>query len=406
MSRGAGRPLLGRRTWHGVSYGRTLRLAERSSLLIVGPTQAGKTSSLVVPALLGWRGPAVVTSVKNDVIRTTGAWRRSLGTVQVLEPGLDNGLTWNPMEGVESLRHALRVARDFTSGSNAKGDTEFWNSLATKLVAALMMRARAGGRDIFDVAALVEHRRLDSWLNFDDGDEATDVVRSFLDHDAKTLDGILTTAETMLLPWRFRQRTANVRDVVAGAHTLYLCSPRGEQVHYEPLFRGALRMVLEEQQLRFDEARQHALLMVLDEAATVASLDELDQLAATLSGLDVTLVTVVQDFAQLVARWGPRAATIVNNHTTRVVLGGLADPSVGTFLPELEELSKGARPLSIRRRPGGTALVVAGRSPVSVIRLRPWWKVRRLQHRGSVDALLPSRDGGCGLLNDRADTGN
>ncbi|OYV27740.1 MAG: hypothetical protein B7Z82_04505, partial [Halothiobacillus sp. 20-54-6] len=34
---------------------------------------------------------------------------------------------------------------------------------------------------------------------------------------------------------------------------------------------------------------------VLDEAATVASLDELDQLAATVSGLDVTLVTVVQD---------------------------------------------------------------------------------------------------------------
>ena len=47
------RPLLGRRTWHGVTYGRTQRLAERSSLLIVGPTQAGKTSSLVVPALLG-----------------------------------------------------------------------------------------------------------------------------------------------------------------------------------------------------------------------------------------------------------------------------------------------------------------------------------------------------------------
>ena len=69
--------------------------------------------------------------------------------------------------------------------------------------------------------------------------------------------------------------------------------------------------------------------MVLDEAATVASLDELDQLAATVSGLGVTLVTVVQDFAQLVARWGPRAATIVNNHTTRVVLAGLADPSVG-----------------------------------------------------------------------------
>ena len=79
--------------------------------------------------------------------------------------------------------------------------------------------------------------------------------------------------------------------------------------------------------------------MVLDEAATVASLDELDQLAATVSGLNVTLVTVVQDFAQLVARWGPRASTIVNNHTTRVVLGGLADPTVGRYLPDLSRRS-------------------------------------------------------------------
>ena len=51
----------------------------------------------------------------------------------------------------------------------------------------------------------------------------------------------------------------------------------------------------------------------------VGSLDELDQMAATVSGLDVTLVTVVQNFPRL-RWWGPRAATIVNNHATRMVL--------------------------------------------------------------------------------------
>ena len=375
-------------------------------MLIVGPTQAGKTSSLVVPALLGWSGPAVVTSVKRDVVHATLAWRSTLGNVQVLEPGLDDGLTWNPMEGVASLRHALRVARDLTSGSNARGDTEFWNALAAKLVAALMMRAREGARDIFDVAAAVEHRHFEHWLEEERGDEASDVLRSFLDHDAKTLDGVLTTAETMLLPWRFRQRTVSIRSMVGRPDTLYLCGPRGEQVHYEPLFRGALRMILEEQQRRCDQGRQRPLLMVLDEAATVASLDELDQLAATVSGLDVTLVTVVQDFAQLVARWGPRAATIVNNHTTRMVLGGLADPTVVTYLPELEEFAKATGSVSLRQRRGGTALVVAGRSPVAVVRLRPWWKIRRMQHRGTAEALLPSSHGNRGDPGVRADIGN
>jgi type IV secretion system protein VirD4 len=377
------RPSLGRRTFHGLSYGPRVRLAARSSLLIVGPTQVGKTSSLVIPALLRWSDALVVTSVKNDVITTTKDWRSTLGEVQVLEPGRDGGLTWNPLEGVRTLRHAFRVARDLTSGPGERGETEFWNSLATKVVGSLLMLAFQRSRDVFDVARAIETRDFDPWLDVVGHSEAGDVLESFLSHDLKTVDGVLTTAETMLMPWRFRQPLATVRTVVEGPNTLYLCSPRGEQRHYEALFRGALRMVLEEQQRRVELGTQRRLLLVLDEAATVASLDELDQMASTVSGLDVTLVTVLQDFSQLKARWGPRASTIVNNHTTRVVLGGLADPSASQFLPELFETRKDAPPLvPLRQRPPGTATVIAGHRPSYAVRLRPWWRDRRLRVRG------------------------
>ncbi len=376
------RPTLGRRHWNGVSYGRRVTIAPKSSLLIVGPTQAGKTSSIVMPALLRWTDALVVTSVKNDVIATTSPWRRTLGETQILEPGLDGGLTWNPLEGVTTLRHALRVARDLTVGSSDRGDTAFWNTLATKLVAGLMIIAVQRGQTIFEVARIVERRDLAGWLGERESSLAGEFVQNFLEHDTKTLDGVLTTAETMLMPWRFEQPLACVRRVVDGANTMYLCSPRGEQRHYESLFRGALRMVLEEQQRRVDEGTARRLLMVLDEAATVASLDELDQLAATVSGLNVTLVTVVQDFAQLVARWGPRAATIVNNHTTRVVLSGLADPTVRNYLPELIPSAPGDREAPLRLRPRGTAMVVAGNERVFRVRLRPWWKDRRLRDLG------------------------
>jgi type IV secretion system protein VirD4 len=374
------RPILGRRYWNGFSGGPYVTIGPRNSLLIVGPTQAGKTSSLVVPALLRWRDAVIVTSVKNDVVEATSRWRRSLGDVQILEPGRDGGLTWDPLEGVATLRHATRVARDLTLESD-RGEAAFWNALATKLVASLLILAHDHGASIFDVARVVERHDLASWLSSRPS-VAADVVRSFCDYDPKTLDSVLTTADTMLMPWRFDQPLAAVRDVVNGANTLYLCSPRGEQRHYEPLFRGALRMVLEEQQRRVDEGNSRRLLMVLDEAATVASLDELDQLAATVSGLGVTLVTVIQDFAQLVARWGPRAATIVNNHTTRIVLGGLADATVGTYLPELVESRPEAPSVPIRRRPRGTGLVVAEGRAVFQVRLRPWWRDRTLRDRG------------------------
>jgi type IV secretion system protein VirD4 len=376
------RPTLGRRCWNGIAYGPRVTIAPKSSLLVVGPTQAGKTSSIVMPALLRWTDALVVTSVKNDVIDTTSTWRRSLGTTQILEPGLDGGQTWNPLEGVTTLRHAMRVARDLTIGSNGHGETEFWNTLSTKLVAGLMAIATQRGSTIFEVARIVESGEVAGWLGERDASLAGEFVRNFLEHDRKTLEGVLTTAETMLMPWRFEQPLARVREVVAGPNTMYLCSPRGEQRHYEALFRGALRMVLEEQQRRVDEGTSRRLLMVLDEAATVASLDELDQLAATVSGLNVTLVTVVQDFAQLVARWGPRASTIVNNHTTRVVMGGLADPTVRNYLPELVDTKPDAREVPLRLRPRGTAMVVAGNERVFHVRLRPWWKDRRLRDLG------------------------
>jgi type IV secretory pathway TraG/TraD family ATPase VirD4 len=380
------RPTLGRRTLHGVSYGPRVRLAPRSSLLIVGPTQVGKTSSLVIPALLRWSDALVVTSVKNDVINTTREWRASVGEVQVLAPGRDDGLTWNPLEGVRTLRHAFRVARDLTGAPADRGETEFWNSLAAKVVGSLLMLAFQRSRDVFDVARTVERRDFDQWLDAAGHSEASDVLEAFLTHDHKTIDGVLTTAETMLMPWRFRQPLANVRSVVDGPNTLYLCSPRGEQRHYEPLFRGALRMVLEEQQRLVEMGAQRRLLLVLDEAATVASLDELDQMASTVSGLDVTLVTVLQDFSQLKARWGARAPTIVNNHTTRLVLGGLADPTASQFLPELFEARKDAPPsLPLRQRPPGTGTVIAGHRPAFPVHLQPWWSDRRLRVRGVRD---------------------
>ena len=373
------RLVLGRRTVKGLALGPRLRLEERSSLLVIGPTQVGKTSSLVVPAVLSWPDALVVTSVKSDVVEVTRRWRDAIGCVQVLEPGRDDGLTWDPLERIESMRHALRVANELTSRASPHADSEFWNALATKLVAALFVIARQRRRSIFDVARVLDTRDFADWLT--SPLEAGDVLRGFLAHDAKTVDGVITTAETMLLAWRFSQPLARVRDVVYGPHTLYLVSPRGEQRHYEALFRGALRAVLEEQQRLVDAGRARPLLLVLDEAATVAPLEDLDELAATLVGLSVTLVTVVQDFSQLNARWGKRAATIVNNHTTRLVLGGLADPSVATFLPE----AAGSEDAPLRRLSPGTGLVVSRSAPLTRVHLVPWWRQRRLLPRGRDD---------------------
>jgi len=374
------RPALGRPLWHGLALEPTRLLPEGQSLLVVGSTQSGKTSSLVIPALLRWEGSLVVLSVKDDVRVASEKWRRTCGEVQVVAPAEAEGLTWNPLEGISSLRDALVAARDLCRGVGTPGTTEseFWNTLAAKLLGALFLHAQQSGASIFDVVRWLDSRDFDSW--YDASSEVSEALASWARHDERTRDSIITTAEAVVAPWLIRQPLARLQLTPGGTDSVYLVAPRHDHQRYASLFRGALRCVLESQEAQWASGEGSELLLVIDEAATVAALDDLDQLAATGIGLGVTLVTVVQDFSQMRARWGEAAASLVNNHATRVIYGGMLDAAVATFVPEVEVLTA-RRPL--RTWPRGRAILISGRRAPRVIRLRPWWTSRHYRHRAA-----------------------
>lgn len=390
LRRRADGPSLGRLQLAGGLRGPELAAPPRSSTLVVGPTQVGKTSGYVIPAILRWEGPVVVTSVKRDLVDATARWRATRGTVTTLEPAEADGVTWNPLEGVSTFRHALASARDLTlrGSEQTSSESAFWNAMATKLLGALFAAVATDGGDVFDVVECVARRRPHDVLancTRPDPDVAR-VLDSMSSLDPRTFDATLATIDAMLVPWQVRQPLAHVRGVLDGAHTLYLCAPRNDQRHYEHLFRGALRSVLDEQQRRAHHAAAARLLVVLDEAASIAPLEDLDQIAATVSGLNVTLLSVFQDFAQMQALWGERAATVVNNHTHRVVLGGLADPTVANLLPaalDAQAPSTGAALEALRRVPRGRATLVSGTLPVLHTRVTPWFRQRALRSRGT-----------------------
>jgi type IV secretion system protein VirD4 len=76
-------------------------------------------------------------------------------------------------------------------------------------------------------------------------------------------------------------------------------------------------------------------LVVLDEAANIAPLRDLDTLASTAAGQGIQLVSVFQDLAQISARYGERAATVVNNHRAKVLLSGISDPATLEYAARL-----------------------------------------------------------------------
>jgi type IV secretion system protein VirD4 len=150
------------------------------------------------------------------------------------------------------------------------------------------------------------------------------------------------------------------------------------------------------------------LLVVLDEVANIAPLGDLDTLASTAAGHGIQLVTIWQDLAQVTARYGPKAATVVNNHRAKVFLSGISDPSTLDHASHLigdEELHlpattlggeggptttrspstrRLAPPDALRRIAPGEGVLVYGGLPPARIALRSWFEDPRLAERGAL----------------------
>ena len=419
--------------------GRALLAAEpRQSVLVVGPTQTQKTTGFAVPALLEWEGPVLATSVKTDLLRDTIAWRESTGRVWVLDPTASTGLPgsgWSPLASCRTWVGAQRMASWLCGGAVRRDgltDGEFWYATAAKLLAPLFLAAATSGRTMADVVRWLdaqEEREPALALEAAGIEEAALAAEASWGREPRQRSSVYTTAEMALAAFadpRVAALTARpeidpAQLLDGGRHTLYLCAPSHEQERLQPLFATVVRQVVT---TAFELASAGAgpleppLLVVLDEAAHVAPLADLDGLAATAAGHGIQLVSVWQDLAQLEARYGSRAATVVNNHRAKVVLSGVSDPAtlehVSRLLGEEELFSAsttvdaaGARSTTespslrrlapadaLRRIPPGEAVLVYGHLPPVHLRLRPWFREAELSRRARAGAVV--RDDGKG----------
>jgi type IV secretion system protein VirD4 len=185
-----------------------------------------------------------------------------------------------------------------------------------------------------------------------------------------------------------------------GSNTLYLCAPAHDQRRLRGFFTALTQQVLAEafaRATRSGRPLDPPLLVVLDEAAHIAPLVELDGLAATCASHGIQLVTVWQDLAQVRARYGARAPTVLNNHRAKLFLPGIADPDTLEYASQLIGDEERVQPSVTRDQHGGRsstststarrllapselrclsqgqAILVYGTLHPVRLRLRPWW---------------------------------
>lgn len=415
---------------------------QRASVLVVGPSQSGKTSGLVVPALLQWSGAALCTSVKSDVVSDTYVGRERVGEVRVFDP---TGVTylphapWSPIGSARNWEGARRTAARLLGvgehGGGGSADEAFWRPAGARYLAPLLLAA-AHGRDLTMCDVL-------AWVATSEEAEPYELLRASVAAGARTAlealhsvwgaderfrSNLAQTVATSLDPWSEPLiAAATVGDsqiscewLLGANNTLYLVSPAEDQRRLRGLFCALVADVLAgafERAAHDGTPLQPALLLCLDEAANIAPLPNLDEIASTGPGQGVQLLTVLQNVSQAQDRWGQeRAQTIIANHRARVFCSGIGDQAtlehLRTTLGEAQvarvsrqraglmasgtvSVSEERQPLApphvVRQLKDDHALLVYGRLPAAWIGLRPWYRNRALRALAAGQPLPPAR---------------
>ncbi len=406
-----------------------------TSVLVIGPTRSGKTSGLVVPNLLEWQGPAVVTSTKSELVDLTAAHRRGLGPVCVYDPTGEVGarsdtVSWSPLAGCEALDVSWTVAAWLCAGlqqGGGRGDNDWahWAESGKLLIAPLLYTAAACDRTILDVrdwihgfdldtpTALLQQLALRQAGHDGDPERALAMLTSVDQRPEKERGTVFSTVMRIFSVFNERPVAASAMTsrfdperFLRERGTLYLCTPRQSPERIASLFVGILMTVVTRayaQASRQPRGQlQPELGLFLDELANVVPIEELPALASQGAGRGVVLMSIVQDLSQLRARYGSdRANSILNNHGCKMVLPGITDPETADVVAKL--IGRGvytdvqvshtngraarsyslrqdqmASPDALRQLPDGTGVVLYRGKPPTIVRLRPWYADRQL----------------------------
>jgi type IV secretory pathway TraG/TraD family ATPase VirD4 len=315
--------------------------------LVIGPSQSGKTTSVIIPTLLDYPGPVVSTSTKPDVLRATMAARWERGRVWQFDPsghadeiaGVEK-LLWSPLACARDWDGALLMARAMVDGAAVGAgttDANHWTKRAQALLAATLHAAAITDEPMRTVVGWVTSHDIDGPLGrLRDHAEvqlALDVLIGVANTEARERSSIFSATADALDAYTSQAALDAAEDqnfdadqFVTSADTVYIHAPADSQRMAAPLVCGLLAEIRRATYQAHGAGRLAGrVLFALDEVANVAPIAELPQIASEGGGQGLLLLAVLQDLSQARARWGTQAEGFLTLFGTKLILPGVAD---------------------------------------------------------------------------------
>lgn len=338
---------------------RRLRRNGRGAVMILGPSRSGK-STLAIEQILNWDGPAVVVSVKGDLLNATLQARGAVGEVKSFDPSGHTRLgtsKWSPLRNATSISGAMHAASQLVKAAPSMGTVEggdHWSRQAETLLSAMLgVAAYVPELTMADVSRWITTQDMP---NENSEGEITPILRRMcIDHNAQTvalgefskqtllglwrkdprsISPVYATASNIVWPWLdpIVGTSADGCDIdldwlMAGRNnTLYVNTPLADQGRMNSVLGGLLGDIVNQVTQRnvSHGPLNKQLLILIDEAGNIR-LDDLPEWASVLAVMGVQLVTVWQSLAQIRSRYKDRSDTLITNHITKVWFPGMSD---------------------------------------------------------------------------------
>ncbi|MDD2858983.1 MAG: type IV secretory system conjugative DNA transfer family protein [Candidatus Nanopelagicales bacterium] len=381
--------------------GRTFLLTCDESVLVIGPPGSGKDRRVAGPVLAAWPGPVLATSTKTDLAEATWQARAARGPIAVFDPagfGLEAGSTlrWNPVTGCEDKDVAARRAAAIIAGGMPSMNEQFWATAATRILRATLHAAALSTGSILDACGWATNPT--GWIAASEilrahgAHEWAAALRDDADLDPRTSSSIAATLTGTLIGLsnaKLRSALAplpaeapvDLAALLAASGTIYAIAPAEPDSHlvYRPwttLLASEIAATLREQ--AHGRRLEPPALLLLNELVHVCPLPELPGLLADGRGHNIATMAIVQDPAQLAARYTPdqaRAITAAAQH--RLLLSAGSDDTarewselIGTY--RMPSRSRTHRPMGFVAQSSSTSLEQVPIMPAHELRHLPY----------------------------------
>ncbi len=407
---------------------------QESHLLAVAPTGAGKTTRVVIPALLmetGTQGgpgspkrSMYINDVKGELIQVCAGYLAMHHNVRIFAPTRpDISLCYNPLAYVDTMEDAEALARCWVENTNDTGQrTEFWDDSARMLLTAAILHLKATEQDpplsrLADLFMKIKFDDLAALFETSPAPQARVIAGSVFANLGKNerLAGSIMVGMATRLYILYNDELAQVTakneihfsDMMSNPTAFFVSIPASEAQRLKPISAAYVMQLMRYLQTS-RAARERSgvyFAFYLDEFANTGRIPNFGRYISLVRSDRIAFMLVIQNFEQLIDTYGEEEAKSIRaNCNTQILFPGmgkgeteyyselLGETTVFTWsYQESMALLEGAkhqeqkRPLmapdELRTMPLGSLIIVHANVPPVRIRTAPYYQLPWLMQR-------------------------